>query len=433
MASRSQFKLIKEEMKRRHHRPGVASRSHFLCIDAMGTRHKSILKLEAEFNFAMDDEDVPAKSSSKLSSKASTTPSSKASTAPFVAELSLPDHLELAGLLLDKRSKNGLRQYHRAQIYLSTARKIQAHLTKTLNQEVGTGSLNTYEQMMEARLDNAERVARRIISLESLVREDEACVPLLDIIHACEEIRSWLLNRKTTLTNEAGEMEVDTGTSAAYNNLKDPLYWEGCVSNYTEPSNVTMTTDTIDLVDGDISDSDTSTVKGVDDKDVKCKLNNDFYKPDLASGLEQTLEYEEFYEIAALAEKDPEAIFHNVSVELGTNPITTSQAKILYAFVFYLQRDRIGIANMMNEYLDSLDSKIDPDDEELSKLKNALRTMNIKVIGEAIVPGTSSNASRPSFPPTPSTFPAGTSSIDAEGESRKKRKLGEDDEEGEIL
>ncbi|EMR85565.1 hypothetical protein BcDW1_5805 [Botrytis cinerea BcDW1] len=401
MASRSQFKLIKEEMKRRHHRPGVASRSHFLCIDAMGTRHKSILKLEAEFNFAMDDEDVPAKSSSKLSSKASTTPSSKASTAPFVAELSLPDHLELAGLLLDKRSKNGLRQYHRAQIYLSTARKIQAHLTKTLNQEVGTGSLNTYEQMMEARLDNAERVARRIISLESLVREDEACVPLLDIIHACEEIRSWLLNRKTTLTNEAGEMEVDT--------------------------------DTIDLVDGDISDSDTSTVKGVDDKDVKCKLNNDFYKPDLASGLEQTLEYEEFYKIAALAEKDPEAMFHNVSVELGTNPITTSQAKILYAFVFYLQRDRIGIANMMNEYLDSLDSKIDPDDEELSKLKNALRTMNIKVIGEAIVPGTSSNASRPSFPPTPSTFPAGTSSIDAEGESRKKRKLGEDDEEGEIL
>ena len=177
----------------------------------MGTRHKSILKLEAEFNFAMDDEDVPAKSPSKLSSKASTTPSSKASTAPFVAELSLPDHLELAGLLLDKRSKNGLRQYHRAQIYLSTARKIQAHLTKTLNQEVGTGSLNTYEQMMEARLDNAERVARRIISLESLVREDEACVPLLDIIHACEEIRSWLLNRKTTLTNEAGEMEVDTG------------------------------------------------------------------------------------------------------------------------------------------------------------------------------------------------------------------------------
>ncbi|KAF7872111.1 uncharacterized protein EAF02_009216 [Botrytis sinoallii] len=425
MTSRTQFALIEAEMNRRHHRPGVASRSHFLCIDAMVTRHKSILKLEDEFN--------PAKAVANVPTKASSASSSKASTTPFVAELSLPDHLALAGLLLDKRSKNGLRQYHRAQVYLSTARKIQAHLTTTLNQEVGVGSKNTYEKMIEARLDDAERVARRIISLEELVREDEACVPLLDIIHACEEIRSWLLNRKTALTNEVGDMEVDADASTPCNNHKDPAYWKGCVSNYTEPSNVSATTDTTDLVDGDDNDSDASTIKGVDDKAIKWKLNNDFYKTALASGPEQTLEYEEFYEIAALAEKDPEAILHNVSVELGTNPITTSQAKILYAFVFYLQRDRVGIANMMNEYLDSLDSKIDPGDEELSKLKNALRTMDIRVIGEAIAPGTSSSTSSASFPTTPSTLSASTSSIDAEGGSRKKRKFADDDEEDEIL
>ncbi|TGO62844.1 hypothetical protein BOTNAR_0108g00050 [Botryotinia narcissicola] len=390
MTSSTQFALIEAEMKRRHHRPGVASQS-------------------------------------------SSTPSSKPLTTPFVSELSLPKHLELAGLLLDKRSKNGLRQYHRAQVYLSSARKIQAHLTKTLNQEVGTGSDNTYEKMIEARLDDAERVARRIISLEKLAREHEACVPLLDIIHACEEIRSWLLNRKSALTNEAGDMEVNADVSTPCNNLRDPAYWEGCVSNYTEPSNVTATTDTTDLVDGDDNDSDASTIKGVDDKAIKWKVDDNIYGTNLASGLDQTLEYEEFYEIAALTEKDPEAILHNVSVELVTNPITTSQAKILYAFVFYLQRDRVGIVNMMNEYLDSLDSKIDPGDEELSKLKNALRTMDIRVVGEAIALGISSSTSSTSFPTTPSTLSDSTSSTDAEGESRKKRKFANDDEEDETL
>lgn len=47
-----------------------------------------------------------------------------------------------------------------------------------------------------------------------------------------------------------------------------------------------------------------------------------------------------------------------------------AEEKIIHGFLYFMKRDRLGLANLMNTYLDCMDAPLDFNDFDIAKLSS---------------------------------------------------------------
>ncbi|ESZ98286.1 hypothetical protein SBOR_1279 [Sclerotinia borealis F-4128] len=394
--------LAFQEMEKEWCREGNCKKSHFLCVDALTSRYKPLLELGKEYNAShpMNEENFRK-------------------TAPNIAQ-----QLEGYRKLLDHHTIEDLPVYHRAQLHMSYARALVQALTE--NHE------NTKEEAKEDllgvinhHLTEAKVWAERLVSIRELDITSEECVPMRDIIHGVADIKRWLDAREKFVTrNRDNVMDIchDSG-----------LLEDGSASDSQYPEGTDL------AAQGDWDGSDTVTERGFNDTvvDEKSPISDANHEGNEDPNAEDQLEsndlqdvcYEEF---AGMAEEfhDKEVPVCRVEVEKD-ELFTCSELKIVWGFFHYFQHDKVGISNLMNDYLDKIDRNIDPNISEMRKLRKGLKAMDIKKVDETneTTPGSSES----SFLSNPSTSKADTNSANIGGNLHKRRKVVEDDDDDDIL
>ncbi|KAF7955693.1 hypothetical protein EAE96_004619 [Botrytis aclada] len=385
--------LVDGEMRKPYNRDGNIKRSHALCIDALTTPHMPLLMLNKEYI---------------------------ASHPPDRRELfdrpNLPQQMQAYRELLENKHGKPLGAYHRAKVHENMARCFRDFL------DTKSGSQDAFLGAIEDHCKNARYWATKLINHGKLDITSEPCAPYNDIINAIDDIKNSLDARK--LYMDALDEDIMEDITPGSSKPMLPLeVVDDDVSEYTQNSEASDSQSSEQVADigaqDDLDGSDTSTVRGTDD------TFNDF---------DSDFDEVEYKDTIAKAKQNP-------TIEVEHAPIDVDQlynltdVRMMHGFMYFLVHDKLGLCNLMNSYLDRMDAALELGEPEIKTIRNAMAALNVRGDGHdlAVLPGPPPSTTSAPFSPIASTLPIRTRSINTERESRKKRKLAEDDEEDEIL
>ncbi|KAG4031129.1 hypothetical protein MFRU_010g02540 [Monilinia fructicola] len=64
-------------------------------------------------------------------------------------------------------------------------------------------------------------------------------------------------------------------------------------------------------------------------------------------------------------------------LSFGDEPFTMAEEKIIHGFLHFMKRDRLGLSNLMNTYLDFMDAPLDCNDFDIAKPSKGLMAMHM--------------------------------------------------------
>ncbi|RAL68657.1 hypothetical protein DID88_007366 [Monilinia fructigena] len=148
----------------------------------------------------------------------------------------------------------------------------------------------------------------------------------------------------------------------------------------------------------------------------------------------ETKNYEEdsYNKIAVMAGQNPGKKAYLTNVEWNDKSFTMAEAKIIYGFLYFMKRNRFGLSNLMNIYLDRMDMTPEFNDVDMVKMTKGLMAMEMGGIVGDIDEATSSSPS-PKAPSSthfssPPVFKSDADSTVEPMKSRKRRKIVEEEE-----
>ncbi|TEY57574.1 hypothetical protein BOTCAL_0213g00170 [Botryotinia calthae] len=385
--------LVDREMRMPYNRDGNNRKSHFLCIDGLTTPHKPLLMLSEQY-----------------------IASHPTNRKELYDRPTRPQQMDAYGKLLEYGNEKPLSAYHRATIHLNSARCFLGCLDSRSDIEENLLMITEYH------FKAAHYWATSVIDQRKLDITSEECVPFNDIITAANDVKDSLYARKLYMDTLDEDNMVGVIPSLSKPMLPLEIV-EHNASEYNQSSDAPDSRSSEDVGDIGAQDgldgSDTSTVQGPDG--TINTLNSDF----------EEVAYED---TITKAKQNP-----TMRVELA--PIDVDQlynmtdVRMIHGFMYFLVHDKHGLSNLMNSYLDRMDAALELGEPDITMIRNALTVLNVGDDGNglAVLPDSSPNTPSAPFSPIASALPTGTNLINTERESRKKRKIAEEDEEDDIL